>query len=424
MLGRLKLLILLLSTLIVFYGLVGGVMDGVAAEDDNPYRELSLFTDVLNKIRNDYVEEPDMERALVGALHGMMEALDPYASFVDEEIYTRLREREEQAGETGLHLSKRYGYAYIVSVEPGSGADKEGLRTGDLLESIDDKLTTQMSLWEAERLLRGKPGSQVSVRVIRARRTEPQELTLKREVLQDQPIVARIIEGEFGLLRIPHFGEAVPESLRSKLKMLGASDIKGLLVDVRGASEGTLESAVETASFFLSKGEMVARIQSKEGEATQLTASDPGFNFELPIVLLIDRGTSGPAEVFAAALKDHNRADVVGLQSNGHGSIISEVPLRDGSLLYIATKLLYRPNGEPIKGKDLRESGIAPDMRAPAPDFVTNFYFENTPEDLEGPLPDDFYKDLEKAIGEEQLEVAIEALKKQIGSSGETRKAA
>ena len=136
MFARLKLIVLLLSTSILLYGLLGGLMDKVSARDD-AYRDLSLFTDVVNKIRNDYVEDPDLQKALGGALHGMLEALDPYSGYIDAGTYKELSDRSANLGSPGIVVSKRYGYAYIVAVHEESPAHEQGLRTGDLVETID-----------------------------------------------------------------------------------------------------------------------------------------------------------------------------------------------------------------------------------------------------------------------------------------------
>ncbi|HLV01479.1 MAG TPA: PDZ domain-containing protein, partial [Acidobacteriota bacterium] len=233
MVSRIKLTILCLSSLIVVYGLVGGMLDKVSARDD-AYRDLSVFSDVLSKIRDEYVEDPDMTQALEGALHGMMEALDPYSSFVDAGTYKELKGREEDGASPGLVISKRYGYVYIVSVDEGSSAQQQGLRTGDLIESIEGRQTTVMSLWEAQHRLMGPEGSTVDLRVIRSRRSEPYEVSLTRHPITPMEVTARIVDGNIGLLRIPGFLPGTAETVKSKLRLLESSGAKGLLVDVRG----------------------------------------------------------------------------------------------------------------------------------------------------------------------------------------------
>ncbi len=413
MFGKVRIAVLSLSTLIILYGLVGGYMDPVSARDE-AYRDLSVFTDVINKVRTEYVETPDMEKTLRGALHGMIEALDGYSSFVEAETYRTLASRESDVASPGLILSKRYGYVYVVSVRPEGSAAREGLRTGDLLESIESNVTTQMSLWEARNLMKGEPGSEVRVRVIRFRRSEPQELTLQRTVLAAQDVSARMLDDGIGLLRIPELREGVTESVRAKLKMLNSAGLNGLLLDVRGTASGDFEEAVRMAELFLEEGAVVGSSRDRMGRQEEFVAKGPSLLTGIPVIVLIDGGSSGPAEMLAAAVKENGVAEVVGERSNGHGSLQNRFDLSDGSVLFLSTRMFHRPGGAPIQGGELRTSGIEPDLRVPAPEFVTNFYFENTSDEDEGELAEEFYLKLDRAIEKEQLGAAVERLQQRI----------
>ena len=215
--ARGKLAILLLSALVVGYGLVGGSMDRVAARDAS-YRELSLFVSVVTRVRSDYVEKPEMKDALLGALHGMVEAVDPYSSYVPQESHEALLARTEAS--PGIHVSKRYGYAYVVAVTPGSPAEREGVRTGDLIESIEARKTTQMSRWEAQYMLRGTPGTEVKLRLIRGGRRPPAEVRLVRATPVPDRVRAEIVETGMGWLRIPSLRTGSAEQVRKGLRML------------------------------------------------------------------------------------------------------------------------------------------------------------------------------------------------------------
>jgi carboxyl-terminal processing protease len=413
MCSRIKLTIILFSALILGYGLVGGMMKGVAAKDD-VYADLSLFTDVLNKIKQDYVETPDLQKAMTGALHGMMEALDPYSSFVDRETYQRLSQsREETLGSPGLVLSKRFGYAYIVSVVPRSPAEREGLRAGDLLESIDGRVTTQMSLWEAEKLLQGPLGTSVSVRVVRARRTEPSEIQLSREEMPALEVTARIVEDGIGLLQITHFEKGASDSVSSRLKMLESSGIQGLMIDLRGTALGNLSEMVKVADVFLPKGQKIVSVVDRRGkEKEHLSNIDPILS-NIPIVLLVDGSTSGVAEVFAAALQDNGMAETVGEKTNGRGSVQELFNLEDGAALLISTQIYHRATGKPIQDQNIRNSGVMPDIRSPNEDFVTNFIFENA-SDEPGKLEEEFYRKLNDAIQTEQFGAGLKQIRSKV----------
>ncbi|TDI12663.1 MAG: hypothetical protein E2P07_02815 [Acidobacteria bacterium] len=414
MFRKAKIIVIFFSALFVVYGLVGGMLNRVSAKD-NAYQDLRIFTDILSKVREDYVEEPDMEKAMQGGIQGMMEALDPYSSFIDRKTYQEIqRSRGELTASPGIILSKRYGYAYVVSVVSGSPAQQRGLRTGDLLESIDGEMTSQMSLWEARMLLLGTEESYVHLRAIRARRSAPSQVDLVRENMPLPEVSARIVEEGIGLLSIPHFEEGVAQLVSAKLKMLLSSGMKGLLVDVRGTALGAFEEAVEISDLFLPKGKKILTVSDREGNKTEFVSLTVPLVSGIRVVLLMDRGSSGAAEVFVAALKDHDIAGTVGERTDGQGSVQDLIYLEDGSVLEILTGLFYRSTGVPIQSRKLNDSGIAPEVRSPDQDFLTKFYFDNTPDEGETALRDQFYQDLSAAIQALQFEEGLKEVRRRL----------
>jgi carboxyl-terminal processing protease len=414
MLGKTKISVIVLSSVFVAYGLVGGLLDRVSAGDD-AYKGLRVFTDVLNKVRENYVEQPDLGRAMRGGLQGMMEALDPYSSFVDGETYREMEEAKAgQTADPGIVLSRRYGYAYIVSTVPGSPAHQRGLRTGDLLETIDGQRTAEMSLWEAKKLLVGDEGSSVNLRVIRARRSVPVPVELVREELELPEVSARIVEEGIGVLTIPHFQEGVSKEISAKLKMLLSSGLEGLIVDVRGTAIGTLEEAVQVSDLFLPVDALIVSVGGRSGEKTDFVSKGDPLLSGIRIVLLIDGGSSGAAEVFAAALADHGLGETVGERTDGQGAVQTLFHLEDGSMLEILTELFYRFSGNPVQGREPKDSGISPEVQSPSPDLVTNFYFEKTGDAPEATLGDDFYQELNQAVRDAQFEEGLNHLRGQL----------
>ena len=409
MLGKPKLLIVLLSALIVAYGLLGGLLDRVSARDI--YGHLSIFTDVLRKLKNEYVEQPNMEQALSGALQGMVEALDPYSSFVAAKTFTELSEQASAPASPGIVVAKRFGYILVVSVVSESPAARAGLRTGDVLESIDGAGTSTMSLWEASARLRGEDGSSVLVRVIRARRPEPAEVTLGREIITQQRVKSRLEEAGIGVLEVPSFQKGTADAIAAQLKMLGTSAAKGLVLDLRDNAFGSIDEAVQAADFFLPTGKPIISRRDRQGDSADLTAKDEKVAPMPPLVILVDAGTSGAAEIFTAALRDNDEAQVLGEKTNGRGGEHQEFHLADGSLLVLATKLYYRSSGQPIQGESVRTSGIAPDRRSPNNTFVSNFYFDNVTDNVDDGPGDEFYIRLESAIERQQMQDAIAAIR-------------
>ena len=413
MFGKLKLVLIFLSTAIVVYGLVGGILENVSAENDI-YGQLEMFTTVLSRLKAEYVEEPDMDRAINGALLGMIEAVDPFSSFVQGDIFASLQQREGAVASPGLILSKRHGYAYVVSVVPGSPAAEAGLRTGDIVESLEDRVTTEMSLWEIVNRLKGRQGTDVTIRVVRSRRSHPTEVQLTRAVTSPGGVQATVIEDSIGLLSIPHFHAGVSQEVRSRLQLLLAAGVEGILVDVRGSSGASIEEAAQVADLFLARGQVILRIADRSGTSGEfLSEQEPLIGAEV-VGVLVDGGTSEAAEVFTAALIDNQRVFSVGLRTNGHGTIQEKFELADGSVMFLATKLMVRPNGEPIQGKTLRSSGVRPETRSPSQDFVTNFYLENAREEFGEENAEEFYQDLEDAVVREQLERGLEEVRRRI----------
>lgn len=413
MFAKVKLVVVVLSAAVVIYGLVGGTMKKVSAREGGIYGDLAVFTDVIRRVSEDYVEKPDLQKAMTGALHGMLEALDPYCSYVDHAAYDALSAAEEKAS-PGLLLSKRYGYAYVVAVAPGSPGEKGGLRTGDLIESIEGKVTTNMSLWEAERLLRGAPGTKVTLRAIRMRRTEPSQMTLVREETPLQSATARILEDGIGFLRIPDFQEGSAETVRSKIRMLQSSGVRGLLVDVRGNASGVLEEAVKTADLFLERGKKVLTVKDRVGKTTDFVSLTDPLVANMPVVVMVSGGTSGPAEVFAAALQDHDVAEITGERTNGRGSAQEMFMLNEGSALLLSTRLYYRNSGKPLQDQNLKNSGVTPDVRSPGEDFVTNFYFDNLSDDADQNVDDEFYRKLSSAVDAEQFRSGLKQIRDKV----------
>ena len=388
------------------------MMEGVAAHD-NAYKGLSIFADIIHKIEKEYVEEPNMRKAMKGALHGMMEALDSYSSFVDQDTYQKIQELKQQDTiSPGIKLSKRFSYAHVVSVVPGGSAQRQGLRSGDLLESIDGRLTSQMSLLEAQSFLLGPAGSSVELSVIRSRR--PYEVRLVREEWAFPEVGARIVEEGIGLLRIPHLEEGTAETVLAKMKMLRSSGIGGLLVDVRGAAHGTLSEAVQVSDFFLVKGKPIVTVKDRHGEEKVLSSSMDPVISGIPVVLLIDRGTSGAGEVFAAALRDHEIAETVGEKTNGQGSRQDAFFLENGSVLFMSTNIYYRSTGKAIQAQNLRESGIEPDVPSPDEEFMTGLDFSSASEEEEDSINAEPHRKLGEAVEREQFETGLERIRSKV----------
>lgn len=416
MFKKTKFVIVALSILFVSYGLAAGLLKMASANSD-VYTGLSVFTSVLDRIQDDYVEVPDMDNVLKGAIQGMMEAVDPYSSFVDNRTYDEVMAANRDVG-IGVSLAKRYGYIYVISAEKGSLARESGLRSGDLIETIDGNPTAMMSLWEAEKRLYGAESSSLEIRVIRTRRQEPLVLTIQRERAVKNDIAVRVLDGDLGLVSVSDFRAGAAEELAAGLKKLVSSSVKGMIIDLRGAFAGNLDEAVEAADLFMKEGQGIVSIRVKDREVETIIATAGTLVADIPLVLLADAGTSGSAEVFVAALQDNDLADVVGVKTEGKGSVQKKLPLESSGFLYLSHELLVRPNGNPIQDRNFRKSGIEPDQLAPGRDFITEYYLGNTPDNDDVQLGVDFFKNLDNAISEEQMRIALEIVRDLVNNPG------
>ncbi len=381
------------------------VYDGTFTPVDSR-QHLALLNGIAQLVKHAYVEPPPMESAVNGALVSMLESIDSYSSYVNAATYKSL-DHGQQAS-PGLIVSKRFGYLYVVSVVEGSSADQSGLYSGSLIESIQGTTTAFMSLWEAEQRLKGVPGSKVEIRVILSRSAKPIQLTLEREVVEPSALSMSTLEGGITLLHLPHFNPGVAQELGAILAGLHPAQPRGLVIDLRGTAEGSLHESVETADLFLEPETTIMTLSARGNGPEEFTARAEATLAGVPIVVLIDRGTSGAAEVFAAALQDHGLAQTLGIRSNGEGGIQEKQTLEDGSVMILTTRQVLRSTGDPIQSTDARKSGINPSLRWPDLSFETRFYYDHLP--AEGEVGPEFYRSLHQAIREEQVRKAIEII--------------
>ena len=405
-----RLLILSVSALFVAYAVVGGMLGTVEDARVKTLKELKLFSDVVSKIQSDYVDTPDLNKTLAGALQGLTDALDPYSSYVPASSVPSVKNRKERfKADIGAALSKRYGYGYVVAVLSGGPAEAAGLRSGDIIETIDGKHTTELSLAEMESLLVGPQDSQAQLMVIRTRNTEPTKISVNRKI-QDIPAVqAKVLESDIGYLKIPAFTHGIANEASAKLRMLLSGKPSGLILDLRGSGFGDYDEAMKVADLFLPAGKTMATLKVRKEKVKDYISTGAAVDFSTPAVVLTSAGTSGPAELFAAALKENNRARVVGEKTSGTGSLQQALELEDGSLLILTTHLFYTPAGSSIESKNLRKAGVQPDEKVPDESFVTNFYYQNP--NLTG---DEQYNRLLAEVEKLQLQRAVELVRKSL----------
>ena len=354
--SRVKVGVVLFSTLLVILMLIGGLL-GKSTASDGPYRQLAVYSEVLSRIRSDYVEEPDLKSVTVGALHGLLESLDPFSSYLSPEQYARYQKRKTQGNaDLGLVLSKRFGYVAIISAIPGGPAARGGLQGGDIIEAIDGDSTREMSLEEVKTVLAGKPGSSVTLSVVRVRRGEPQKMVLKREVVAAPPVTRKMVEAGIGYLNIDGFPQGRAREIAAHAQQLLNAGAERLVLDARGAAEGEIAEGIAAANLFIDHG-LITYLQGQKYPRQNFPADPALATVRVPVVVLVNRATAGAGEVFASAILENGRGDVVGEKTYGVGSVQKLIPLDDGSALLLSVAKYYTPGG-----KAIQDTGVTPNV--------------------------------------------------------------
>lgn len=363
--------VLLLSTPVLAFVLVGGLIGKEPASGEQTYQHLRVFDDVVDLVTHNYVGEVHVDKVMDGAMRGLADGLDPDSAFLSAGQVKSVEAGEPLPdGDVGVELTRRY-YLYVIAARDGSAAEKAGLRTGDTIRAIDGKPTRDISVFEGTRLLRGKPGSKVTLTIIRGNAADPHEVVLTREKVAGPLVTSRMI-GTTGYLRIASFRDGVADDVRKQAGELTKSGAKALIVDVRGAAEGPLENGIAAARPFVKTGTLAIKAGRGKPEPREPIAAGAGDGaINLPVTVLIATGTSGPGEIFAAALQDNKRADSMGERTLGRAGIQKLVKLPEGRGLWLTYARYLTPAGAPIQGRGI-EPGIVveePDVEfgAPAP---------------------------------------------------------
>jgi carboxyl-terminal processing protease len=365
----------ILLVALVFLGGMGPSRVRADSQHDGAYPEMEVYSEVLKKVQTDYVVDPNMTKVTVGALHGLLESLDPNSSYLTPEEYKAYKQHtNEGVAQVGLNISKRYGYATVVSVEPGSPADKQNIEDGDILEAIEGHSTREMSLVMIRLLLEGKPGTSVTFSLVRPRKAEPDKITLTRAASQAPPLGLTEYESNSILYLKPVIlnKERVNE-IATRLKEMKKNGNKKILLDLRDVAEGDEEQGVRLANLFLEAG-TIATLSGQKYPYEAFNADTSKFITGAPLVVLVNHGTSGPGEIVAAAVLDNKRADVVGDRTFGEGSVQKTMELPDGAALILSVAKYSSPLGKKIQDEAVTPNIVVAtgqdtdDQKTPKPD--------------------------------------------------------
>ncbi|HKR94511.1 MAG TPA: S41 family peptidase [Candidatus Angelobacter sp.] len=363
---KIQVLLLASSMLVVAFVLIGslGVHASGTNSGDVTLKHIGVYSEVLYRVRTEYVEEPNMSVVTNGALHGLLESLDADSSYLSPEEYKTFKQKKtEGKADIGATVSKRFGYAAIVSVIPGGPADKAGLTAGDIIETVEGLSTHDLSLAAIKNHLSGDSGSRLDMTIIRTRKIEPQKITVVRDVVP-LPAVQEQLQGDVGIVKAQVLTKGKAQEIADKIKSVQKKGAKKLVLDLRYNSDGDEEEGVAVANLFLGKG-TIATLQGQKYDKVTYTADAQKKITDLPLVVLVNRGTAGAAELVASAIQDNQRGDVVGDKTFGEGSIQKLIEVPDGSALILSVAKYYTPNG-----KIIQDTGVTPNVLVASSDDV------------------------------------------------------
>lgn len=353
-----KILLLVISVVLVLTVFLGVNSSGVSAASDQngAYNQINVYTEVLRHIQTDYVVDPNINSVTNGALRGLLESLDADSSYLTPDEYKVYKTDKGGKAQVGINVSKRFGYATVVSVVPGSPADKANLNDGDIIEAIGAQDTRELSLAMIQRMLEGQPGSELTVSIVRPRKAAPDKVELTRTLVTYPAVAETMYENSSILYLKPDvLDHEHVQQVEQKLKGMQKAGNKKVLLDLRDVAAGDMPDAVRLANFLLPSG-TIATLEGQKFEKQSFVA-DPSktVNATAPVVVLVNRGTSGPAELVAAALLDNKRAELVGERTFGEGAQQKTFELPDGGAVILTVAKYESPSG-----KKLQDDAVTP----------------------------------------------------------------
>lgn len=333
-----------------------------AADKDLPLPELRNFTDVLDRVKQDYVKDVDDKELLEQAIRGMLTGLDPHSSYLNENDFRELQVGTSgEFGGLGIEVGMDDGFIKVIAPIDDTPAQRAGIKAGDLIIRLDDTPVKGLSLSDAVKIMRGKPNTEITLTIVREGEDKPLKFTIVRDVIQVKSVKTRLLEPNFGYARVSQFQSNTAADLNQAVTELvkeNKAPLKGLVIDLRNNPGGVLNTAVQVSDAFLEKGTIVYT-EGRNSSSRQYYKATPGDILAgAPIVVLVNGGSASASEIVAGALQDHRRAIIMGEQTFGKGSVQTILPLINGTALKLTTALYYTPDGRSIQAE-----GIKPDIK-------------------------------------------------------------
>ncbi len=329
-------------------------------DKDDLYHQIEIFSDAISAIQNDYVDTVPPKEIIYGALKGMLSSLDPYSQFMDPNTFKELQvETEGEFGGLGIEITLRDNFLTIITPLDDTPADLVGLKSLDRIVKIDDTITKDITLTEAVKLMRGKPGTNVTLTIMRENEDKLLNFTITRDIIEIKAVRrSAILEDNIGYIKLTDFSEKTKNDLDAALEQLEKDGMDSLIFDLRNNPGGLLISSVETASEFLPTGDMIVSTKGREeNQNSEFRATGKSHYKDIPLIVMINSGSASASEIVAGAIQDHQRGIILGTTSFGKGCVQTVLPLRDGSALRLTTAKYYTPSG-----KSISEIGIIPDV--------------------------------------------------------------
>ena len=401
---RLKYLVVSASSCLTVLLLVGSLLGQSSSSREDAYKHIDVFSDVVAHIKSDYVEEPDMKSVTLGAMNGMLEAIDPFASYLNADQYRDyLKNKDVKRADVGLVLAKLPGYLRVVAAVPGSPAAKAGFSTGDMIESIGGVATRDMPLAYAYMLLAGEPGSPVDLSVVHVRQLEPQTAKLVRASINLPPVDSSMLPDGVGYINVDALGPAQVKQASDAIQKLQKDGARKIIVDLRNCAVGDPQNGVALANLFMNKG-LITYLQGQRVTRQNFEADPAKAITTLPVAVLTNRGTASGAEIAAAAIQDSKRGQVIGEPTFGDAAERKALTMDDGGAIILSVAKYYSPNGQSIQ-----DNRVTPAIAVVAAE--TQIDYDDNGEPLPGTQPQKIEEE-KKTPNDPVVKKALEVLAK------------
>ncbi|RMG75062.1 MAG: S41 family peptidase [Nitrospirae bacterium] len=359
---KIKVLLFVVALIALFFTaqslVIQWSMPSAIADSSEDYEKLRLFTEVLEIVKKNYVEEVDTKKLIYGAINGMLRGLDPHSGFMPPDAYKEMKiDTKGEFGGLGIKIGIRDGTLTVIAPIEDTPAWRAGIKAGDRIIKVDGEPTKEMTLFEAVKKMRGPKGTKVTLTIMREGWKELKDFTIVRDIIKIKSVRYKVVDDGIGYVKINQFQEHTADELAKALKALDEEGIDSLVLDLRNNPGGLLKSAIEVADQFLPPDKLVVYIKGRSGDKTEYYTRGKRKHYDWPMIVLVNYGSASASEIVSGALKDWNRAVILGVTTFGKGSVQSVIPLSDGSGLRLTTAKYYTP-----KGISIQNTGIEPDI--------------------------------------------------------------